>query len=239
MKDRRYREDEVRKIFGLATEKTAEPPAASTTQGLTLAEMQSIGLEVGLDPDAVARAAATFEARAPQHLRKSWGMPIEVGRTVSLPRAMTDHEWEQLVAELRRTFRAKGDISAHGGLKEWTNGNLHASVEPTETGYRLRLGTLKGDAAGFNALGVTGIAAAAVVSAGRLATGAISLSNFADLMIVPILLGVAGAAALASNWIRLPRWANKRQLQMNHIAARVRAIMGISTDDETPRSRLP
>jgi hypothetical protein len=142
MSDRRYRDDEVRTIFGLATtEKPAEPPASSSPKGLTLAEMQSVGLEAGIDPDAVARATTAFDARVPRQVRTSWGMPIEVARTVSLPRPLTDHEWEQLVAELRSTFWAPGKISTYGALREWSNGNLRASVEPTDSAYRLRMGT--------------------------------------------------------------------------------------------------
>ena len=89
---------------------------------------------------------------------------IEVGLMLPLARAVTDHEWEQLVAELRATFRAKGRITTHGNLREWSNGNLSAAIEPTETGYRLRLGTLKGDAIGINAMAATGMAGSAVGS---------------------------------------------------------------------------
>src|SRR5262245_56422923 len=99
MADRRYREEEVREIFGLAT-RGAEPRSVAKPDGLTLSEMQGIGREVGLDPVAVANAAAVFEAKALRaRRRKSFGMPIEAGRIVPLPRAPTDSEWEQLVAE--------------------------------------------------------------------------------------------------------------------------------------------
>ena len=138
MTERRYNDDEVRKIFGLATRPdTSKPAVPTTTSGLTLAEIQSIGLEVGLQPDAVARAATSLDTAPAHNLRTSWGMPVEVARTVSLPRTITDHEWEQLVGELRTTFRANGKITTHGSLKQWRNGNLHVSVEPTENGARL------------------------------------------------------------------------------------------------------
>ena len=56
MTERRYRDDEVRKIFKLATtQKAAEPRSLPAADGLTLSDIQSIGSEVGLDPDAVAR----------------------------------------------------------------------------------------------------------------------------------------------------------------------------------------
>ncbi len=231
MTERRYREEEVRKVFGIATtESVAEtpaetPPKASPTTavGLTLAEMQSIGLEVGLDPDAVARAASSLEVGDTRAWQKSMGMPIEVGVTTPLPRAITDHEWELLVAELRATFHAKGKIATYGGLREWSNGNLHACVEPTETGYRLRMTTLKSSARGMNALGVTGIVTSVVVYGSLLASGA-APGALVDALMAPVIFGVAGLGVLANNWFTLPGWAQRRKEQMNHIATKLRAI---------------
>jgi hypothetical protein len=230
MTDRRYRDDEVRKIFGLATtQKVSKPSVSSTVNGLTLAEMQSIGLDVGLDPDAVAQAAAAFES-IQQPLRKSWGIPIEVVRTVSLPRALTEHEWQQLVAELRTTFRATGRITAHGALKEWSNGNLRVLLEPTAEGYRVRMGTVKGDAAGLNALGAGGIVASAGIFASLAFWGVPTTFADAALYLAPIILGGGGIGALVSNRSRLPRWARLRAEQMDHIATRIRSIMGVKSD---------
>src|SRR5688572_19040179 len=102
MTDRRYRDDEVRQIFRLATtQKTSDLPSASAVDGLTLADIQSIGREVGIEPDLVARAALALDAPASMPPRTSLGMPVEVGLSVPLPRSLSDHEWEQLVAELR------------------------------------------------------------------------------------------------------------------------------------------
>jgi hypothetical protein len=220
MAERRYREEEVQKIFKLATtDKIADAPTSQTTQGMTLAEIQSIGLEVGIAPDVVTRAAAALDAIPQQRSRKSLGMPVEVGVLVPLTRALTDHQWEMLVAELRRTFRAKGQISTHGNLREWRNGNLFASVEPTESGYRLRLHTTKGDANGVNALGVLGIVASAATWTSHF------VINDPTALAAPILFGAGGMAAFLTNWLRLPAWARQRESQMNQIAARVRAML--------------
>jgi hypothetical protein len=107
-----------------------------------------------------------------------------------------------------------------GGLREWANGNLHACVEPAGNGYRLRLGTIKGNAAGMNALGATGVAAGAlVIGAGVLTGGSL------EAVFGPILLATSGAGAFLANWLRLPQWAQRRQRQMEHIEARVRMIV--------------
>jgi hypothetical protein len=220
MTERRYREDEVRKIFKLATtDKVASAPASRTPSGLTLAEMQSIGQEVGIEPDMVARAAAALDTTAPTSTRKSLGMPVEVGSLVPLPRALTDHEWEMLVSELRRIFRARGHVSAMGSIREWRNGNLHVVVEPAQTGYRLRLGTFKGDAAGINALGGFAIAASLATFLAHY------LINDPTALIPPTLMGAGGVAALVTNWLRLPAWARKRETHFQEIAAKVRSIV--------------
>jgi hypothetical protein len=229
MPERRYREDEVREIFELATSRKALGAGSPTAaDGLTLADIQSIGREVGLEPGLVARAAAILDTRLTRPMRRSWGMRIEVGRVVPLPRALSDREWERLVAELRSTFRARGQVTDHGGLREWANGNLHAQVEPTEDAYRLRLGTLKGDAAGVNALGATGVVAGAIVFGSIAASGGLP-----DAVLAPALIAASGIGAFLANLLRLPRWARQREAQMDHIADVVRSMIDAGPGDTT------
>ena len=223
MTERKYKDEEVREILALATRQGATAnPASHTAQGLTLAEIQSIGLEVGVDPQAVAQAAAALESRPQKSRRVVLGVPVGVGRTVQLPRALTDHEWEQLVAELRATFNARGQVSGSGGLREWRNGNLFAAIEPNERGYRLRLGTRKGDAAGITAIGVIGTGAG-FLSVASIVTGQLGALG-ADALIGPALLMTAGVGTLLSNFVRLPRWAHSREAEFDRIAAKVQAM---------------
>jgi hypothetical protein len=219
-RERRFGEEEVRRILELATRTDhGDVPTSQTGQGLTLAEIQSIGVEVGVPPEVVARAAAALAEPNSNPPRTSWGMPIEVRRTIPLPRALSDAEWDRVVAELRSTFRARGKITAMGGLREWSNGNLHACVEPTDNGHRLRIGTLKGDASGINALGATGIAAASLLA------GLTAFAGATPDLAGPLMLGLAGAGALVANLVRLPRWARERNRQMAQIENSVRHIV--------------
>jgi hypothetical protein len=147
-------------------------------------------------------------------------MDIEVGRTLLIARNLSDREWAQLVAELRNTFQARGRVTEQVDLREWSNGNLHVAVEPVEQGYRLRLGTVKGDATGINALGITGLVAGA--------TAAISLGaagELAQALMVPAIFGAGGVAAFLTNWIRLPRWRQQREKQFEYITTKVKAMM--------------
>lgn len=235
MDERRYGEAEVREIFGRAAGAgIPEPRAPSAASGLTLPEMQSIGVEVGLDRDAVARAAASLDSR-PARPRRSLGMPIEVARLVPLPRAPTDHEWEQLVGELRTTFGARGRITGQGNLREWSNGNLHACIEPAGEGYRLRLGTVKGNAIQMNVLG--GVAAAT----GAITVGAVALSTgIGHGLFPPMMMAAGGVGLLLGNMLRLPGWARRRAAQMERIAKWFREIVagggeeGVRGGDQAP-----
>ncbi|HEX8212447.1 MAG TPA: hypothetical protein VF584_19885 [Longimicrobium sp.] len=122
---RTYDDDEVREIFAVAARRELANPQPTAAPGLTLAELQEIGREAGLDVGEVARAAAALEVRAlDAPARTSLGMPIEVIRVVPLPRAPRDAEWEQLVGELRTTFRARGRVAAQGGLRGGPTGTF-------------------------------------------------------------------------------------------------------------------
>ena len=223
MEERRYDEAEVQKIIELATTQPLARPEPGPAGGLTLSDLQSIGSEVGVHPSSIARAAEALDAGIARPPRRSIGMPIEVIRVIPLPRAPTDDEWAQLVAELRATFRAKGRVTVEGGIREWSNGNLHAVVEPGAKGYRLRLGTIKGDASGVNAVGFTGLLAGAAVLGSMLLSGDVLGS-----VIVPIIFGGAGITALLANMVRLPRWARERAGQMEHIADRASTMITAS-----------
>jgi hypothetical protein len=222
MDERLYEEAEIAKIFkAAASPRASEGRAVARTGGLSLAELQAIGTEVGIPPEHIAEAAASLDVRggavAPR--RASLGMPVSVSRTVDLPRAPTDHEWDMLVAELRETFGARGKDRSSGGLRAWTNGNLHAYVEPSESGYRLRLGTTKGNAVSSNRFGLVTLVMGVILSI--LLFAEVLDEDLSVFLILPLM----GLIALAFNAIRLPGWARERAEQMDHIAVRARRLI--------------
>lgn len=229
--ERRYSEDEVEEILDLVTRSSGSgSPNRSAGEGPTLAELQEIGREVGLAPSRIAEAAAALDVRGAALPRgRAFGMPISVGRVVELPRAPTDEEWARLVAELRATFRARGKLGGEGPLREWWNSNLHATVEPAGTGFRLRLGTLKGSAAPLNGMGVMGLVLALVLAVVFALTG-----RLGDELAMTLLLAAMGGGALAYNALTLPRWADEREAQMEHIARRARQIIGPQSGADDP-----
>jgi hypothetical protein len=232
--ERRYREEEVKEIFDLAVSRDeVERLVVSDEDGLTLAEIQEVGLEVGMEPKRIAAAASALDTRRELLPRRtSLGMPVSVGRVIELPRAVTDREWEVLVAELRETFAARGQVTSRGGVREWTNGNLHAFLEPTETGHRLRLRTHKGGAMALNRTGAAGLAIGLILLTVLVLTGDLLTMRGIISIVPPLILAGMGGGALALNGLSLPRWAREREGQMEYIAGRVRSLIGERPQEE-------
>src|SRR5437868_13799835 len=112
MAERRYSDEESAAILKLAAERQqltsggdiTPADAGSSDTGMTLGEVQSIAREVGIPADLVAQAASSLDKVGRPAVRRYLGLPIGVGRTVSLQRTLTQAEWERLVVDLRETF---------------------------------------------------------------------------------------------------------------------------------------
>jgi hypothetical protein len=233
MTNRRYNDDEIAAIFQQATE-SPEPQGTSIQsvggEGMTLAELQEIGREAGISPEAIDSAAKSLDIRPRAGTRKFLGFPVGIERTIELQRRLTEDEWERLVVELREVFGARGTVSSSGSFRQWTQGNLQALLEPTQNGQRLRLRTTKGSfptsmAAGGMMLFAGIFTAVATSLAGHFAgAAAIDAAIFSA-----VGTGIVGTAAL-----RLPGWARLRGEQMEAITTRL--ALAINSDDP---KRLP
>ena len=218
MTERRYDEEETRRIFDEASREGAAQSGSeiSSAPGFTLAELQQIGAEAGLDPDRIASAAIGLDARSSATVatRRMVGLPIGVSRVVDLP-DFDDSSWNRLVVDLRRTFEARGRVRVEAAFREWRNGNLRAIVEPTDRGYRLRLGTLKGSV--YQSLTFAGMSA--LVGSVLFVAGVIGQTPFEGWPIAA-LMAVVGAASAGFSALRLPEWARTREQQMEGVAER-------------------
>jgi hypothetical protein len=217
MSERRYDETEIRAIFARAAEEqeSAQRRLASD-EGLTLAELTRIGEEAGLSPGFVARAAATLDRmEAPPPPQRMMGLSVGVSRTAHLDAPLTDAQWQLLVSDLRYTFDASGKVRSTGQSREWRNGNLRCTVEPSHRGYQVRLRTRKGDAQTNVALGFGFV----VVALGFLLAGSIGAASLTMIPAFP--LAVSGIGLLIASWFSLPRWARTRERQMEGVIERV------------------
>jgi hypothetical protein len=222
MAERRFNEAEVAAIFERAAEaqQTGQRQLPSG-EGMTLTELQAIGREVGISPELVNQAARAIEQGGQPTARTFLGFPVGVGRTIDLDRKITDEEWARFVVDLRETFGARGTLRQEGSLRQWTNGNLQALLEPTANGDRIRLRTVKGDARGLmiGGLGMLGAAFAALV-------GVVLPAGLSDLGLLSSFgfLATMGVVMFGAGAFRLPGWARLRERQMEEVAARVAPV---------------
>ncbi len=214
MDDRRYGDDEVREIFERASvDRESGSTSVSGTDGLSLDELKRIGGQAGLSPESVERAALSLQhPTADRNQERVFGAPASVGTSVDLQRTLTDREWEVLVGELRRTFRAKGSQESFGESRQWTNGNLHVFIEPSGSGYRMRLGTRRGDLAPLMAMSTT------LTGLGLFLLWVLAIKGGATSKLAfPAGLMGAGAFMFVGNLVRLFPWARRRERQFEEI----------------------
>ena len=216
MTERRYNQEEVEAIFQRATEaQQSVPLLRRPDEGMTLAQLQDIGREVGISADQISAAASSLQRTGQATTRTLLGLPIGVGRTVDLDRKLTDSEWERLVVELRDVFDAKGRLKQEGNFRQWSNGNLQALLEPMGDRHRLRLRTFKANARAYVAGGLGLLIVAVLLLVANAAKGQpLDMARFW----MTVLMG-GGFFAIGAAMI--PSWARERQRQMKEIAERV------------------
>ena len=228
MSEHRFTEEEVAAILKDAAEaQYSNDPLLPSGGGLTLAELQSIGREVGISAEMIQKSAQRLKP-ARQPTRKFLGLPLCVAQTVEFDRKLTDQEWERIVVDLRETFEAQGVVRSQGSLRQWTNGNLQALLEPTATGQRLRMRTVKGNAPGLIGGGILVFSAATAALVTAFATG---VAHDTGLMMSILATMTGGAGMFSASALGLPGWARRRQQQMDQIAERA-ALMSRSLPDD-------
>lgn len=232
MSDRRFSEEEVAAILKDAAEKQySHERLLPSGDGLSLAELQSIGREVGISPEIIQQSAQRYKP-AQQPTRRILGLPLGVAQTVEFDRKLSEQEWGRIVADLRETFEAQGVVRQQGSLRQWTNGNLQALLEPTATGQRLRMRTVKGNAPGLIGGGILVFSAATAALVTAFAT---AVTHDTGLMMSILTAMTGGAGIFGAGAMGLPRWARLRQQQMDQIAERA-AIMARSLPDADDES---
>ena len=219
MTERRFSDAEISQIFELAT--SGHVFQVSAAEGMTLAELQSIGEEVGIPAEQITRAALSLrpsEAKPTQHFL---GMTTGVAHTVHLARKLNDEEWERFIAEVRETFNAQGTMTSEGSLKQWSNGNLHVLLEPTDAGHRVRFKTVKGNAPWRVGAGLV-LSAAGII--GEMTAVLTGVAHDVGLVASFGVVGAIGIGAVATTALGLPGWVTTRKAQMEELGARVSAM---------------
>ena len=234
--ERTYNDEEVAAIIEKATRLEDRPGTSGGSQtgheaGMTLAEIQKIGTEVGISPEVIAHSArslATGDQGTTEVTRRFAGMPIAVGGSTELPRPLTEREWEELVVQIREHFNAHGKLDQTGSLKSWRNGNLRVQLEPSSGGQRLTLRTIKQQAMQQM------MAGGAMLAGGGLLGILAMLRADADPLRGALVMALIGGTFIATNLFSLRGWAGRRREQMealmdSAVSMASRALPGQST----------
>lgn len=206
MAERRYDERDVAAILREAAENQASRmESGEMGAGMTLAEIQRLAKEVGIDADQVAAAAARRESRHEKaEVSRFWGGSAQLIRTRTSDGELDDSAWEEIVAELRAALGEPGTIGKMGASNEWTGGNgflsVHFSAKPQDGTTRFRI-TLD-----QSALFVRWLFTFAGIVLGSAVAGAMmSKAGVWPLAIWGILLALASLVCFATNRA-IARW---------------------------------
>jgi hypothetical protein len=236
--ERRFTDDEVALILQRAADASTTADVgldadtalnASNTPGMSLAELQTIAREAGIDPQAVADAAGSV-ARGdlvPTAVRHATGAPIALARIIAFEQEVDDRTWARMVVQLQETFGARGRLRTDGALREWSNGNLRAVLEPTPHGHQLRLSTRKGNAEALRLVGNLGIGFSVVLAAFTVAVSAAKGQPLPDapVWVTALVPGLMGLGARLQDILSRRSWGRERADQMQALASQLRAVL--------------
>ena len=156
---RRFTPDEMRRILAAATESESSPPALPIDlDGFTLAEIQEIAGEVGIDPAEVERASRSIVRQVPLESGFSVGTYQVESR---FGRPLSPEEMRFLAQEADRYFSVQGQIRETPGYVEWHSAEARAFVGLVNEGGQTRVRVIVDRASdmllGGGALGALGV----------------------------------------------------------------------------------
>ena len=119
---RRYSEKEVGLILRRATEFQRSEPSVADPTGLTLAELEEVASEVGIDPAYLRRAAAELEVGAASGpWERLLGAPIAFVLERTIPGELPESSFEELVPMMQAATVGQGNASAVGKTLTWSS----------------------------------------------------------------------------------------------------------------------
>ena len=127
---RRYRESEVQDIVKRASEAEAKP----TDAGMTIGGVQSLGAEVGIAPEEMAKAARGLEHRKPRDFGATLlGTPLSLTVRDHLPGRLEPSEQVDLLNVVREVIGQQGKMAEVMGSLEWrSQGTENITVTITQ-----------------------------------------------------------------------------------------------------------
>ena len=216
-----FNEREISVILKRAAEiQGADGPARAF--GLSLAELQQLAAEAGIDPHSVAVAAAEMGQHHADEHRNLWGGPLTLTLDRVVEGEVDEAAWEEMVAAIRRTFNNTGTVQSWGKALEWTHGtgpaSTQAHVTVTPRDGRTRIQVFWNDqllAAPFYV--ITGVLSLIMIP---IVFGALMMVSLAGAMLY---LGLVASLFMLARWL-LSRVAGKEKRQIRSLMARLEQI---------------
>src|SRR6478735_1285284 len=119
---RRYNEKEVALIIKQASELQESASSSESSTGMSLAELEQIAKETGLDPTLIRRAAADLDTRVTDRTPSRFlGAPTTLRLERTIDGEVSPDEYEALVLEIQRTVGGMGSASTLGRTLQWTS----------------------------------------------------------------------------------------------------------------------
>jgi hypothetical protein len=192
----------------------------SAGRGISIAEIEQIGRELGIDPACLHQAVAEMGGGAEPGALSIWGPTlIEARRCVNSE--ATEREWEMMVQEVRRMLGFTGETGKLGQALEWKTSDkelvtYQVTVSPREGQTEIQIVSRR-DGAQFLTYFIAGL----IGLFAALGVAAPSFSNPLELLAAGgILTGTLTAARLL-----LGRWSSTQRALINRLAERLGSIV--------------
>ena len=238
MPDRKYDEHEIAHVIERAAElqEAATERARRAERGLTLAELERVGTETGLDPAFIRAAAAEADAPGPRAAERSGQSSTHVYAERWAPGPLQPEAWEETVALLRRYAPGMagqdtgGRTERVGRSREWTGRTawgleVRASVSPRGNGQRVRVQQHVGYASeAVEALAMIGPFFALF---GFMITGAVTGSLVGGLLGALVVYVLAAALGFVGD----RAWRRTRQRDLDRLAAEVEDALRAANEE--------
>jgi hypothetical protein len=118
IEERRFTDREVREILKRAVE--APSRGLIKSEGLSLAELQAIGEEVGIDPARVEDAARAVESRGVDRSGRLLGAPTVLNYERRISGSLAPEDTPEVLSVIRRTMGRQGEVNDVHGSLEWS-----------------------------------------------------------------------------------------------------------------------
>ncbi len=232
---RRYSDEETALILRRAAELQETGGRSRHAAGFTLAEIQQIASEAGIDPACITEAAALVSA----HERDRWagllGAPTRFRFERVVSGELPERAWGALVEEIREAMQRPGQVGHVAGALEWVHESgdrdwVRIGVTSRSGKTHIDLRARRGD----EAAGVLSLSAVSGAMLALLTGGLLGLEATAGVFAV---LGGGSGAGLAFGWATWKRLSAGWERRLSTLVTRLARMAEEASDSEQEHTR--